>query len=109
MEKYATRMLDLTADTQVDENHEKLDKNTKEIMSPLGIRFGGYTDKDRDHRLLAQDCMYHECNDYCLGEVKKQDRMDRIFVGNVVSDSKPKNTQEKGTPKARTFTIKPKS
>jgi hypothetical protein len=71
MEKYATRMLDLTADTQVDENHDKLDQNTKEITSPLGIRFGECTDEDRDHRLLAQDCMYHDCNDYCLGEVKK--------------------------------------
>ena len=101
-------MLDLTADTQVDENHDKLDKNTKEIMSPLGIRSGGFTDEDRDQRLLAQGYIYHECNGYCLGEVKKQDRMDRIFVGNVVSDSEPKNMQERGTPKARTFTIKPK-
>ena len=68
MEKYTTRMLDLTADTKVEENHNKLDKRTKEILSPLGIKFGVCT--DRDHCLLAQDCMYHDCNDYCPGEVK---------------------------------------
>ena len=108
MEKYATRMLVLTADTQVDKNHDKLDKNTRKNWSPLGIRSDGCTDKDRDYCLLAQDCIYHDCNDYCLGEVKNQDRMDRIFVGRVVSDSEPKNMQEKGTPKARTFTKKQK-
>ena len=63
-------MLDLTADTEVDENHNKLDKKSKEILSPLGIRFGRCTDEDRDHRLLAQDCMYDDCYEYCLGKVK---------------------------------------
>ena len=37
MEKYVTIILDLTADTQVNENNSKLDKKTKEILSPLGI------------------------------------------------------------------------
>ena len=60
-------MLDLTADTKVDENHNKLDKKSKRILSPLGIQFGGCIDKDEDHRLLAHDCMHHDCIDYCLG------------------------------------------
>ena len=63
-------MLDLMKDTKVDGNHNKLDKKSKEILSPLGIRFGRCTDKDRDHCLLAQDCIYHNCIAYCLGEVK---------------------------------------
>ena len=63
-------MLDLTADNEVDENHSMLDKNNKKILRQLGIRFAGCTNEDTDHRLLAQDCLYHDCNDYCLGRGK---------------------------------------
>ena len=50
MEKYATRMLDLTADTDVDENLNKLDEKSGKILLLLGIRFGGYTARDKDCR-----------------------------------------------------------
>ena len=50
MEKYATIMLDLTADTDVDENLNKLDKKSRKILLLLGIRFGGYTARDKDCR-----------------------------------------------------------
>ena len=51
--KYAQRMLDLTTDTQVDKNYSKLNKKTREILSPLGIQFEGYTDKDKEPCLLS--------------------------------------------------------
>ena len=59
MEKYAQRMLNLMADTEVDKNHNKLDKKSRKIFSPLGIRFGGCSDEDKDHRLFAQDFILH--------------------------------------------------
>ena len=53
MGKYAQRMLELTADTEVEENHNKLGKKSKKILSPLGIQFGGCTDEDKD--CMCQD------------------------------------------------------
>ena len=100
MEKYDLRMLDLTADNKVDENHNKLDKKSKMILSQLGIRFGGCTDKDKD-------CMHHNFNDYCPGEVKtsRQTGKETCRTCHFGFGTKKKQ-QEKGTLKARTFTNK---
>ena len=38
-------------------------------MSPLGIRYSECENTIIDHIHLAQDSMFHECNEYCLGEV----------------------------------------
>ena len=38
-------------------------------MSPLGIRYSECENPVIDHIHLAQDSMFHECNEYCLGEV----------------------------------------
>jgi len=66
---YATKHLDMTADVEIDENHQKLDpQNKRTTSSPLGRRFSEAPDIDMDHRHLAQDCMCHDCNNYCLGE-----------------------------------------
>ena len=37
MEEYVQRMPDLTADTEVNENHNKLDTTSKERLSPLRV------------------------------------------------------------------------
>jgi len=96
MDKYSTRTLDLTAVTKVDKNHNKFDRKTKEIFSPLGIRFGGCTDKDRYHCLLAQDCMHHDCNDYCLGKVKISRQTEQETFGTCRFGSGTKNSRRKG-------------
>ena len=54
------------ADIKVDEYHTKLDKKNREILSPFRIRFEGISDEDKDYRLLAQDCILHKCNRFCL-------------------------------------------
>ena len=40
-------MLDLTADTKVDENHNKLDKTSEKILPPLEIQFGDVQTKTK--------------------------------------------------------------
>ena len=41
MEKYAQRMLDLMSDTEVDENHNKLDKKSRKDIVPAGNTIWG--------------------------------------------------------------------
>lgn len=67
MHAYAKDMLDMTADVKVDENHQRLSVDQTTAQSPLATRFADVTDERRDAKLLAQDCMCHDCNDYCLG------------------------------------------
>jgi len=57
----------MTADVKVDENHQRLSVDQTTAQSPLATRFADVTDEPRDAQLLAQDCMCHDCNDYCLG------------------------------------------
>lgn len=75
IEDYATKMLGMTADIAIDNNHNRFamgDSNKNTItQSPLGIRFSEAEDADIDHTHLAQDAVLHSCNEYCLGDVDK--------------------------------------
>ena len=62
MGKYAKRMLDITADTEVDENHNKLDEKSKKILSPLGIRFVGYTAGEKDSPLAPPSAIVNQAS-----------------------------------------------
>ena len=55
-----------TADVKVDETINGPDKNT----SPLKRRFCEVINVDEDARQLAEDCMCHVCNNYCLQNTK---------------------------------------
>ena len=72
MQVYAEEHLGMTANIDVDETHKKFNADMKAdsntTNSPLGYRFSDCTDIDLDHRWLAQDCMLHDCNKYCLGD-----------------------------------------
>jgi hypothetical protein len=69
MEKYATNVLDMTSDVEVDEEH-KTDTSADSI-SPLKRRFCESVDHQEDSRLLCQECMVHKCDNYCLGDCPK--------------------------------------
>lgn len=72
IEEYATTMLGMTADVEVDERHDRFRMEGKEAgtikSSPLGTRFTDAENYDEDHVHLAQDCVLHKCHQYCLGE-----------------------------------------
>ena len=63
VEKYATERLDMTADVSImDDASHRLDPH----VSPLAKKFCECRNEDEDVRLLAQECMCHECNAYCM-------------------------------------------
>jgi hypothetical protein len=60
---YAIKHLDMTVDAKVSNN---LDYHPNYLSSPPARRFCACHDKEKDVTQLAQDCMMHHCNRYCL-------------------------------------------
>lgn len=65
--EYAERVLDMTADVDVTDDPEYRESK---IDSPLKTRYCECKDKDLDCKRLAQACLIHHCNDYCLRSAK---------------------------------------
>jgi hypothetical protein len=63
LNNYAINHLDMTADVKVNDNQ---DYQPDYLTSPLTRRYSECTDEEEDVQQLAQDCMCHECNRYCL-------------------------------------------
>ncbi len=63
LDKYAQENLDMTADVNV--NYDPQQKPDYK-SSPLGKRYCKCNDHIEDVRRLAEDCMCHQCNNYCL-------------------------------------------
>jgi hypothetical protein len=57
----------MTADANVNDN---LDYCPNYLSLPLATRFCASCDEERDVTQLAQDCMMHQCNRYCLKSIK---------------------------------------
>jgi hypothetical protein len=57
----------MTADAKVSDN---LDYCPNYSNSSLAKRYSECSDKEEDVRQLAQDCMLHKCNRYCLKSTK---------------------------------------
>ncbi len=64
---YAIKHLDMTADTNVNDNRDYLPTYSSSL---LARRFCACLDKEKDVTQLAQDCMMHQCNRYCLKSTK---------------------------------------
>ena len=71
MERYATGVLDMTADIRVNEDH--VSDRSPDSINPLMHRFCECPDKGEDVRMLCQECMVHKCNNYCLGDNRKHE------------------------------------
>jgi hypothetical protein len=67
LNNYATKHLDMTADAKVSNN---IDYRPNYSTSPLAKRYSECSDKEEDVRQLAQDCMLHGYNRYCLKSTK---------------------------------------
>jgi hypothetical protein len=67
LNKYAVNHLDMMADVKVNDNK---DYRPDYLTSPLTRRYSECTDEEEDVQQLAQDCMCHECNRYCLKSTK---------------------------------------
>ncbi len=64
---YAIKHLDMTADAKVVDNK---DYRPNYSASPLTRRYCECCDEENDVTELAQDCMMHQCNRYCLKSTK---------------------------------------
>ena len=71
LQEYAEKYLEMTADSPIDEEHNKYAHNDTS-SSPLGTRFAECRSRSLDLRHLAQDTMFHECTEYCLGPTDKK-------------------------------------
>lgn len=68
VETYANDRLKMTANLRLDDDNAY----RKDIAtSPLASRFCECIDEKADAETLAQDCMMHHCNKYCLHETTK--------------------------------------
>lgn len=68
VERYAKNNLDMTADVNIDDSDRNYHPNPS--TSPLSKKFCQCTNEREDVRLLAQDCMCHFCNKFCLKQNK---------------------------------------
>ena len=68
IDNYARTHLDMTADVKIKDD----DKNyhAPHPQSPLARKYCECNNEEEDVRLLAQDCMCHHCNKFCLREEK---------------------------------------
>ncbi len=61
--KYTREHLDMTADVEI--NNDK-QRRPEYQNSPLKEKYCKSPDQEEDVRQLAEDCMCHQCNKYCL-------------------------------------------
>ena len=84
MDKYARTHLDMTADLNIKDDDRKY--FPPHPQSPLATKYCECTDEDEDVRMLAQDCMCHFCNKFCLRENKKNTpRVCRVGFGDEMN------------------------
>jgi hypothetical protein len=63
IDKYLSKTLDMTADVNINSDQPcKLDYP----KSPLGQRSYECHNQEKDVRQIAEDCMCHQCNKFCL-------------------------------------------
>ncbi len=65
--KYAQEHLDMTANVNINNDKERKPEYQNSL---LGIRYFESPDQEEDVRQLAEDCMCHQCNKYCLQSAK---------------------------------------
>lgn len=82
VESYAKERLDMTADVRINDSKDY----RKDIAtSPLATRYCEATNECEDARILAQDCMVHHCNKYCLRETTKSGPRECRVTGSTES------------------------
>jgi hypothetical protein len=67
LNNYAIKHLDMTADANVNDN---LNYCPNYSSSSLATRFCASCNEEKDGIQLAQDCMMHQCNRYCLKSIQ---------------------------------------
>ena len=79
----------MTADVDIG-NDEDRNYYPKHGESPLSTKYCACADEDEDVRLLAQDCMCHHCNRFCLRDNKKNapEPVELVLVTKIIGTLK---------------------
>jgi hypothetical protein len=96
--KYAREHLDMTAD--VDINNDKQRKPEYQ-NSPLGKRCCKSPNQDEDVRQLAEYCMCHQCNKYCLQSAKTSKNGPRTCRVHLGTETKYRKQDTQGLPRTK--------
>ena len=88
---YMESRFDYTADVKIDHT-----KEINRITSPLSCRYCEVKDIKEDARALAEDCMCHICNKYCLQDGKKNNP--RVCRHGFGTESEHGNENTEGKP-----------
>jgi hypothetical protein len=93
--KYAQEHLDMTADVNINN-----DKQTRPEYqnSPLGKRYCKSPDQEEYVRQLAEDCMCHQCNKYCLRLTKTNTNGPRTCRVHFGTETKYRKQDTQGLP-----------
>jgi hypothetical protein len=85
----------MTADVNI--NHDKRRKPEYQ-NSPLGKRYCKSLNQEEDVRQLAEDCMCHQCNKYCLQSAKTKMNGPRICRVHFETETKHGKQGTQGLP-----------
>jgi hypothetical protein len=95
VDKYAREHLDMTADVDINDDKQRKPEYQK---FPLGKRYCESPNQDEDVRQLAEDCMCHQCNEYCLQSAKTNTNGPRTCRVHFGTETKYKKLDTQGLP-----------
>jgi hypothetical protein len=94
--KYAQEHLDMNADVNINDDKQR---RPEYQHSPLGKKYCKSPDQEEDVWQLAEDCMYHQCNKYCLWSAKTNTNGPRICRVHFGTETKYGKQDTQGLPR----------
>jgi hypothetical protein len=95
---YAREHLDMTADVDINDDKQRKPEYQN---SPLGKRYCESPNQDKDVRQLAEDCMCHQCNKYCLQSAKTNTNGPRTCRIHFGTETKYGKQDTQGLPRTK--------
>jgi hypothetical protein len=93
--RYAQEHLDMTADVKINDDKKRRPEYQN---SPLGKRYCKSPDQEEDVQHIAEDCMCHQCNKYCLQSAKTNANGPRICRVHFGTETKYGKQDTQGLP-----------
>ncbi len=98
VDKYSREHLDMTADVDIKDDKQRKPEYQN---SPLGKRYCKSPNQDEDVGQLAEDCMCHQCNKYCLRSTKTNTNGSRTCRVHFGTETKYRKQDTQGLPRTK--------
>ncbi len=95
VDKYEQEHLDMTANVNINNDKERKPEYQN---SPLGKRYCESPYQEEDVQQLAEDCMCHQCNKYCLQSAKTNTNGPRTCRVHFGTETKYRKQDTQGFP-----------